>query len=613
MLNYMKRSVLLKIFLAATLSSLGGWASADPARIDLLMIYTQAARQKAGGTEAAQAKIAAMVKYANEAYARSDAGVYINLLDTREVNYKESGDGSEDLNRIIKKGDGYLEEVQDWRNALGADVVGMMADGAGGVGFRAPEGGDAEYGYVFWIGVPTYGDAMTTLAHELGHVLGAGHHWDNPWNAGEWSYSHGQVSVGQNFAYSDIMVSGGGLPPGVNGYPQRYPGFSNPRIYFDGVPTGIAEGQERAADNARTMRQMGVIVADYRAAKSNPAAPEKITVTLDQPVVILKDAKGGATFFAKIVAAHYPSLQWQSSNDQGLTWTDVEDTAMVSGSRTANLSIVAPAVSAHGRQYRLLASDSSGVTISDVATLLVGVPVTTKQDQHDLAVADDNWQEIVPKVSHIAAIDVALRVTGKPPTVKAYLETLDGQIVAETKFSVSAAIPETDIWVTLPFNASVSPDATYRLRLALPEIVDTEHEVRWYGTMQDSYPAGRSRFNAAWDMTFRVYGYNTPPRVYERRLGSGWHLLGNGSTASMQIASQYGDANAYSAVRRWNSSTSKWSLYIPGLSAKAMAQYAAASGGELLGAVGAGEGYWVNVKSALVQGQAPSQPRSLRR
>jgi hypothetical protein len=47
MLNYMKRSVLLKIFLAATLSSLGGWASADPARIDLLMIYTQAARQKA--------------------------------------------------------------------------------------------------------------------------------------------------------------------------------------------------------------------------------------------------------------------------------------------------------------------------------------------------------------------------------------------------------------------------------------------------------------------------------------------------------------------------------------------------------------------------------------
>jgi hypothetical protein len=44
-----------------------------------------------------------------------------------------------------------------------------------------------------------------------------------------------------------------------------------------------------------------------------------------------------------------------------------------------------------------------------------------------------------------------------------------------------------------------------------------------------------------------------------------------------------------------------------------MAQYAAASGGELLGAVGAGEGYWVNVKSALVQGQAPSQPLSLRR
>ncbi|MFC7655098.1 reprolysin-like metallopeptidase [Pseudoduganella danionis] len=94
------------------------------------MVYTPAVLAKEGSVAAVTAKIRAMVKSANAAYARSDADVLVNLVDIRAVNYKESGNGDIDLNRLLLKADGYLDEVLLWREETGADVVGMLGQGA---------------------------------------------------------------------------------------------------------------------------------------------------------------------------------------------------------------------------------------------------------------------------------------------------------------------------------------------------------------------------------------------------------------------------------------------------------------------------------------------------
>ncbi|MFC0166865.1 reprolysin-like metallopeptidase [Pseudoduganella danionis] len=564
----------------------------------MLMVYTPAVLAKEGSVAAVTAKIRAMVKSANAAYARSDADVLVNLVDIRAVNYKESGNGDIDLNRLLLKADGYLDEVLLWREETGADVVGMLGQGGGGVARlpMSPDSSERDFG--FWISnVPTGGD-ISILAHELGHVLGAGHHLDNPYNLGRWDYSHGQISVGQNYVFSDVMVSGGGLPPGVTASPELIEMFSNPRLYYDGVATGTAEGLSRAANNARTLREMAPLVAAYRPEKLSRGAPLKPVIELDAPLVMLKAPGYGASFSARVDASVFPSLQWQFSDDLGLHWQDLADSLTVSGSRSANVSIAAVDAAAHGRQFRLVATNNSGVSVSGVATLLMNVSLVTQQIEQSFGSWINGWQEIVPATNYIQAIDVNLSVTGHPPAITAVLETLDGKPLARTQVTIAADIPETPIWVRLPFNVAVEPKQAYRLRLSMPEAEDGTYEVRWRGSLDNPYPAGQANFSANTDLSFRVYGTESPQGKPASIRVAGWHLLGNGTLASMQVASLYGDASKTESVWHWNTATARWGIYLPALSADALAKYAAERGADVLTTIDAGQAYWVNFKQA---------------
>jgi hypothetical protein len=82
-------------------------------------------------------------------------------------------------------------------------------------------------------------------------------------------------------------------------------------------------------------------------------------------------------------------------------------------------------------------------------------------------------------------------------------------------------------------------------------------------------------------------------------LAAGWNLIGNGADASVNVADILADTATVTSVWKWIPSSSKWAFYAPSMGA-GLASYAASKGYEVLTTVSAGEGFWVNAKSAIL-------------
>jgi hypothetical protein len=82
-------------------------------------------------------------------------------------------------------------------------------------------------------------------------------------------------------------------------------------------------------------------------------------------------------------------------------------------------------------------------------------------------------------------------------------------------------------------------------------------------------------------------------------LAAGWNLIGNGSDATVNVADILADAATVTSVWKWIPSTSKWAFYAPSMGA-ALESYTTSKGYDVLTTVKAGEGFWVNAKSAIV-------------
>ncbi|MBI4986634.1 MAG: hypothetical protein HZC24_15155 [Rhodocyclales bacterium] len=85
----------------------------------------------------------------------------------------------------------------------------------------------------------------------------------------------------------------------------------------------------------------------------------------------------------------------------------------------------------------------------------------------------------------------------------------------------------------------------------------------------------------------------------------GWNLVGNGFDAPLTVATRFGDAARIRSVWKWLTSGSApgisyptWAFYSPALADGGQA-YAAGKGYELLASIGAGEGFWVNARTAF--------------
>ena len=237
----------------------GDVAGDDGSVIDVMVVYTPAARSAVGGTAAMNTLIDLAVTETNQGYSNSGILPTMNLVYKVEVSYTESGSFSTDLDRLEGKADGYMDNVHTLRDTYNADMVGLLTNDSAYCGLASTI--MATEAQAFQV---TYWDCATgyySFAHEFGHLQGARHDWrvDSTDNS-PFSYNHGYVNTGMSWrtvmAYNDPACSGGNC--------TRLLYWSNPDITYGGLPLGVPEGAYHAADNRKTINNTAHTVANFR-------------------------------------------------------------------------------------------------------------------------------------------------------------------------------------------------------------------------------------------------------------------------------------------------------------------------------------------------------------
>ncbi|MBU6209244.1 MAG: zinc-dependent metalloprotease, partial [Planctomycetes bacterium] len=97
----------------------------DGKPIDVLVLYTAAARAQAGSKTAIEGQITAAIGAANTAYANSQIGARLNLVLQMETDYTSSDFGT-DLWRLANPNDGFIDWAHQLRDTAGADMVALI-------------------------------------------------------------------------------------------------------------------------------------------------------------------------------------------------------------------------------------------------------------------------------------------------------------------------------------------------------------------------------------------------------------------------------------------------------------------------------------------------------
>ena len=146
-------------------------------------------------------------------------------------------------------GVGAFKKVRALRNEKRADVVALIVDDASGCGLSTRVAADADEAFV----VVHHACAALTysLAHEIGHIIGARHDKALDQNTSPFPYGHGYVNGAK---WRDIMS----YKASCNGCP-RLPFWSNPTIKIKGERAGTIE-----TDNARVILEQAERVSKFR-------------------------------------------------------------------------------------------------------------------------------------------------------------------------------------------------------------------------------------------------------------------------------------------------------------------------------------------------------------
>jgi peptidyl-Asp metalloendopeptidase len=253
-------------------------AAAGDSIVDLLVVYTSAAKTQEGGQAAIEALIALSVDSANQAYSNSQIAMQLRLVHTAEVSYAESGTIDTDLTRLRSTTDGIMDQVHQLRNQHNADLVALIVDDGGGfcgIAYVMANGPRASFASSAFSVTARDCVANDTLAHELGHNMGNAHDRATG-GTGVFAYSYGyRDEVGR---FRTIMAY---ACPTLSCPRVKY--FSNPRLLYNGRPLGIDHtvNPTTSADNARSMNDVRQIVAAWRTGATDvtpPAAPANLRI-----------------------------------------------------------------------------------------------------------------------------------------------------------------------------------------------------------------------------------------------------------------------------------------------------------------------------------------------
>ena len=225
--------------------------------IKVLVMYTPAARDAAGGVAQIEAQAQAAVDNANLSFSNSTMRMRFIVAGIELLDGWVEGSASASTELSLFRNNA---TAQARRDALNADLVSLLVanlPSACGIGYvmRNVSVGFAPSGYQLTDRDCAVGNL--SWAHEHGHNVGFEHDPANgtsPGNASQpWSFGHYVENGGSSYrTVMSYQCPAGGC--------TRRPYFSNPEVSFNGAPTGIAEQR----DNARTGDFVADIVANFR-------------------------------------------------------------------------------------------------------------------------------------------------------------------------------------------------------------------------------------------------------------------------------------------------------------------------------------------------------------
>jgi peptidyl-Asp metalloendopeptidase len=237
-------------------------AADSASQIDVMVVYTKAARNAVGGTTGILAEVNQAIASANQAYANNGMVQRVRLVFTSEVPQVEDVNGNIDNDVDTLQ----ANPVVGWlRDASRADLVSMLIFKPSslfcGVAYLMDVNSSVFAPFAYSV-VDRDCISGLTFPHELGHNMGADHDTANTTGPTLFPYSHGWGDAVGLFRTIMAYQNAGGCGPAC----ARLPFFSTPGQMFNGRPIGNAA----TADNERTLSETANTVANFRQALASP-------------------------------------------------------------------------------------------------------------------------------------------------------------------------------------------------------------------------------------------------------------------------------------------------------------------------------------------------------
>lgn len=380
---------------------------ATGATIDVMVVYTTAAKNNAGGDAGIQAKIMNAVSAANLAYTRSLVGMQLHLVYMGEIAYTQTGDMSVSLTDLTGTADGKMDNVHTLRNQYGADQTVLITSESNycGIAYQMQSLSTGFAPYAFAV---VHDDSVysclgnQSMAHEMGHNQGNAHNAeDSVGYPGIAPYSYGYRVCGSFRTVMSYSCSG----------EPRLSNFANPNVLYNGQSTGIAG----AADTASSMNLAAATVANFRAtaATAAPNAPGNLAAVAASTSAINLTWTDNSSDEA--------GFKVQRSTD-GATWTEIASLgANVASFSSAGLS------AGTAYSYQVYAYNSIGNSpASNVATAtIVAAPLDTTAPNVGIGSPSNG--------ATVSGTSVKIAATASDNVgVKSLVLTIDGKAVSST-------------------------------------------------------------------------------------------------------------------------------------------------------------------------------------